>query len=304
MKRNFLVSSLSVCVVGILLLYYVAGRDPRELRGLVRATADNAVDELTDKLPKEIHDRKLDQDLAQVRQDVIDRQVQLSLSNGQLDQLRNDVRNLAASTERRARLLAEAYPILEQAIASEKTQVRFANQNFAVADFQREIDNLLSAQDREEGQLRIKRIGQERLEKGAKEGEVAIADMRSALDTAEQEVTILRSRREQAEIESKTLDMVTAVTSSRGESSASVGKSLGKLKGGVETIEARNDALRMHAPVSDRANNNELSKGWTRLETLKAIHDKLRSDNASSSPDQINALKDVGSKDDELISKP
>ena len=304
MKRNFLVSSLSVCVVGILLLYYVAGRDPRELRGLVRATADNAVDELTDKLPKEIHDRKLDQDLAQVRQDVIDRQVQLSLSNGQLGQLRNDVRNLAASTERRARLLAEAYPILEQAIASEKTQVRFANQNFAVADFQREIDNLLSAQDREEGQLRIKRIGQERLEKGAKEGEVAIADMRSALDTAEQEVTILRSRREQAEIESKTLDMVTAVTSSRGESSASVGKSLGKLKGGVETIEARNDALRMHAPVSDRANNNELSKGWTRLETLKAIHDKLRSDNASSSPDQINALKDVGSKDDELISKP
>lgn len=304
MKRNFLVSSLSVCVVGILLLYYVAGRDPRELRGLVRATADNAVDELTDKLPKEIHDRKLDQDLAQVRQDVIDRQVQLSLSNGQLDQLRNDVRNLAASTERRARLLAEAYPILEQAIASEKTQVRFANQNFAVADFQREIDNLLSAQDREEGQLRIKRIGQERLEKGAKEGEVAIADMRSALDTAEQEVTILRSRREQAEIESKTLDMVTAVTSSRGETSASVGKSLDKLKGGVETIEARNDARRMHAPVSDRANNNELSKGWTRLESLKAIHDKLRSDNASSSADQINALKDVGSKDDEPISKP
>lgn len=86
--------------------------------------------------------------------------------------------------------------------------------------------------------MRIKRVGQERLEKRAKEAEQAISDMRSALDSAEQEVLILRSRREQAEIEAKTLDRVAAVTTGRGETTASVGKSLGTLKGGVETIEA------------------------------------------------------------------
>jgi hypothetical protein len=262
-------------VAALVLLFVVAGRNLAELTGLVRASADVTVDGMTDQLPKEVHDRKLDHDLAQVRQQVIDRQVQLSLSKNQLDQLREDVRNLTASTERRQRLLAEAYPILETAVKENQEQVRFASQDYSLADFQREIDNLLSAQDREQHQLAIKSKGLERLERGAKEGEQAIAEMRGALDNSEQEVAILRSRREQAEVEAKTLDMVASVRSDSGESTASVGKSLGSLKTGVEALEARNEARRTHASVENRKAGDSLSKGWTRLESLKAIHDKV-----------------------------
>lgn len=264
-----------VAVGGFAGLFLLAGRQLAEFTGLVRASADVTVDRATDQLPKEVHDRKLDHDLAQVRQDVIDRQVQLSLSKNQLDQLRADVHDLTASTERRQRLLADAYPVLEVAVKENKEKVRFASQDFSLADFQREIDDLLSAQDREERQLAIKTKGLERLERGAKEGEQAVNEMRTALDNSEQEVAILRSRREQAEVEAKTLDMVAAVTSGNGETSASVGKSLEKLKGGVEELEARNEARRTHAPAEHRKAGNQLSKGWTRLESLKAIHDKV-----------------------------
>ena len=273
MRKLIFVGLTVVCVVTG--LFRLAGRNPAELRGLMRASADKTVDDLTDQLPKEIHDRKLDQDLAQVRQEVIDRQVQLSLSKNQLDQLRKDVSNLAASTERRQRLLAEAYPILESAVKESKDKVRFASQDFLLADFQKEIDELLSAQDREDRQLTIKRTGLDRLEKGAKEGEQAVAEMRTALDSAEQDVAVLRIRREQAEVEAQTLDMVAAVTNGKAETGASVGKSLDKLKSGVDQLEARNEARRTHAPANERQGANQLAKGWTRLESLKAIHDKV-----------------------------
>ena len=73
MRKLFIIGL--AMVAGVVGLFYLAGRDQAELRGLVKASADKTVDDLTDQLPKEIHDRKLDQDLAQVRQEVIDRQV-------------------------------------------------------------------------------------------------------------------------------------------------------------------------------------------------------------------------------------
>ena len=273
MRKFWKITTLAVG--GLVVLFALAGRNHAELTGLVRASADVTVDGVTDQLPKEVHDRKLDHDLAQVRQEVIDRQVQLSLSKNQLDQLRTDVRDLRASTERRQRLLAEAYPVLEVSLKENKDKVRFSSQDYSLADFQRELDDLLSAQDREERQLAIKTKGLERLEQGAKEGEQAIAEMRTALDNSEQEVAILRSRREQAEVEAKTLDMVAAVTNGDGEATASVGKSVESLKSGVASLEARNEARRAHAPAEHRQAGNQLSQGWTRLESLKAIHDKV-----------------------------
>jgi hypothetical protein len=86
-------------------------------------------------------------------------------------------------------------------------------------------------------------------------------------------VAILRSRREQAEIESKTLDMVASVTSRSTDTASTVGKSVDGLKSGVEKLEARNDARRAHG--LNPTETNQLSKGWTRLESLKAIADKV-----------------------------
>lgn len=74
-----------------------------------------------------------------------------------------------------------------------------------LVDFQREIDELMASQESETKQLEIKKAGLSRLEKSEKEAELALADMRHALDGAEHEVAVLKSRREQAQVESNPL---------------------------------------------------------------------------------------------------
>lgn len=277
MRRMSMVGILSSVTLGLVGLYVFAGRNPAELRGFLRASAGKTIDDIKDQIPQEIHDRKLDNDLAQVRQEVIDRQVQLNLSKSSIATLSHDVQQLEARTERRDRILAEAFPILESAMQENETKVLFTGQEFSIEAFKQQIDELLTEQDRETRQLEIKKTGLERIERGAREGEQAIAEMKSSLDTAEQEVLVLRSRREQAEVEAKTLDMVAVVSGRTGEATVTVGKSLEDLKGGVEKIEARNEARRANAPLMERS-ENALTKGWSRLETLKAIHDKRNAD--------------------------
>ena len=101
------------------LLYFVSGRSTRELSGYCRASADSAVTSVAEALPQEVHDKKLDFDLQQLRQDFIDRQIQMNLSHQQIQTLENEIAELEASTQRRARLLAEAYPLMDQINHSE-----------------------------------------------------------------------------------------------------------------------------------------------------------------------------------------
>ena len=277
MKRVTIGGVVGSVVIGAIGLYILAGRSPAELRGYVRASASKTIDDIKDQIPNEIHDRKLDNDLAQVRQEVIDRQVQLNLSKSSVASLKEQVLQLEGRTSRRERILAEAFPILESATNDNKAKVSFAGQEFAIDEFKKEIDNLLTEQDRESRQLEIKKNGLERIERGAREGEQAIAEMKSSLDNTEQEVLVIRSRRAQAEVESKTLDMVASVTEGSSSATSTVGGSLAHLKGGVEKLEARNDARRSNAPVTHRP-SNQLTKGFSRLESLKAIHDKLNAD--------------------------
>lgn len=273
MLRKILTASAAAVVV-LVGLYLVAGRRLGELSGLARASADRTVDSLTEQLPQEVRDRKMEHDLQSARQELIDRQVALNLSRTQIDQLRHDVEQLQASVTRRQRLLAEAYPVLKKAIDGKKTEVQFASTHFAMPDFQREIDDLMSQQDRETRQLKIKQEGLARLEKSVTEGERALADMRSALETTEQEVAVLKSRREQAEVESTTLDMISSVTADSHTAAAAMNDGLGKLKQDVAKLEARNDARRNLAPVAERTPANRLGRSWNRLEELKTYHDQ------------------------------
>ena len=275
MRRITLVSVVITASLALVGLYFIAGRNPSELRGFLKASAGKTIDGIKDQIPNEIHDRKLDDDLAQVRQEVIDRQIQLNLSKSSVSTLTQEIHQLEDRTKRRERILAEAFPILETATRENNNKVLFTGQQFSLEEFKRQIDDLLTEQDRESRQLEIKKTGLERIERGAREGELAITDMKSSLDNAEQEVLVLRSRREQAEVEAKTLDMVASVSGQSGEATASVGKSLEDLKGGVAKLEARNEARRANAPVAERT-ENALSKGWSRLESLKAIHAKFQ----------------------------
>jgi seryl-tRNA synthetase len=144
---------------GLAAMFVLAGRGYHEWTGFVRASADQAVDGVTEALPEEIHDKKLDNELGQVKADLIDRQVAMNLSKRQREELQSEITSLEGRTERRKRLLAEAYPVLKAAIDGQQATVKWANQPFALADFQNEIDDLLVLQDRETRQLEIKRAG-------------------------------------------------------------------------------------------------------------------------------------------------
>ena len=272
--------TLGVFVVasGIAGLFLVAGRGTQEISQYAKATAESAADGVTESLPEEIHDRKVDNELKQVRLDLIDRQVQMNLSSQKIAELTVDVSRLENSIERRQRLLAEAYPILKTAIDGGQVDVLWANETFQLTKFQGEIDDLLSMQDREQHQLEIKRDGLQRLQRSIQEGEQALTEMKRGLEETEQQVAVLRTRREQAEIESSTLDLVASATANQDTVTASLGRSVDRLKGNVAQTEARNEARRGLAPVTERSNTNGVARSFNRLESLKAIHETQSED--------------------------
>ena len=66
----------------------VAGRNLRDAAGYVRASAETTVDGLADGLPREVRDRKRDNDLAQIRAELVERRVKLNQSPRQIELLR------------------------------------------------------------------------------------------------------------------------------------------------------------------------------------------------------------------------
>ncbi|MBK8100892.1 MAG: hypothetical protein IPK26_27715 [Planctomycetes bacterium] len=261
---------ITATVVALLLgTFVIAGRPLRELTGLFAAGADVAVDSAIDQIPTEVRDRKLDHDVQQQRQQLTDHQVALNLSRRELDSLAEQVQQLEERKGRRQRLLAEAYPVLQQATVENRAEVEFAGSKHALADFQRNLDALLTEDERETRVLGIRKEGLQKLQASVTDGERALVDMRSALVALEQEIELLRTRREQAELEGKTLDMVSAVAAVPGSSSP-VGAETERLRQDVGKMEAGNEARRAAVPAA--GSKNVVARDWERLERLKAIH--------------------------------
>lgn len=266
-----LISVVATMLLGLVSLWLVAGRGVGELRSWLRASADRSVAQITENLPQDVQDKKLQGDLTQVRQELIDRQVKLNLSKEQIGQLRADVERLELSLAGRKRLLAEALPVLQGAERENRARVKFASTDYPLDAFQRELDDLILLQERESKTLVLKSEGLKRLEASAREAELALAEMRRALDTAEQEVDILKSRREQAEIEARALELVGNASVRNRDANESVGRSLSQLREEVSKLEARNDAQRTLAPVSERSSGNQLTRQWSRVEALQSL---------------------------------
>ena len=260
---------------------------PREVDGYARATAETVADRVTDAIPVEIHDRKLDHEVSAVWQEIIDRQVQMNLSQRQIERLEQEVASLTTSVDQRKRLLVEAYPVLKSAIDGQQKTVKFANQEHSLSDFQKEVDDLLAMQDRETRQVEIKRVGLARLKKSAEEGQLALNEMKHALGHSEQEVAVLRSRRDQAEVESSTLDLVSSATAKRETIGSVMNDGLTKLKGNVDKLEARNEARRGVTSVGQRSSSSSIARSFNRLESLKAIHDDAQPDASTVLPTEV-----------------
>ena len=215
-------------------LYFVADRRVGDLLRLVRASADLTVDGLEAEIPQEVHDRRRQHELATLRQDLLDRQVQLTRSKSRVAEIQKEIDRLVASVERRQRLLGEATSVLEQATEQHLESVVFAQQSLSLAAFQQELDQLLAQQQHEERQLEIQRQGIVRLQQTQEQAEAAIQQLQHTLAQAEQEVELLVARRAQAEVERQTLDMALSVTQPRGTGEDSLVGSVARLREEVQ----------------------------------------------------------------------
>ena len=281
-------------------LYFVADRRVGDLLRLVRASADLTVDGLEAEIPQEVHDRRRQHELATLRQDLLDRQVQLTRSKSRVAEIQKEIDRLVASVERRQRLLGEATSVLEQATEQHLESVVFAQQSLSLAAFQQELDQLLAQQQHEERQLEIQRQGIVRLQQTQEQAEASIQQLQHTLAQAEQEVELLVARRAQAEVERQTLDMALSVTQPRGTGEDSLVGSVARLREEVQELETRNQARRANAPTGSVASSNRLARQWDRLEALRAIRDRQPTGQAATGSDSLATVPSPG----ELVSRP
>ncbi len=281
-------------------LYFVADRRVGDLLRLVRASAELTVDGLEAEIPQEVHDRRRQHELATLRQDLLDRQVQLTRSKSRVAEIQKEIDRLVASVERRQRLLGEATSVLEQATEQHLESVVFAQQSLSLAAFQQELDQLLAQQQHEERQLEIQRQGIVRLQQTQEQAEAAIQQLQHTLAQAEQEVELLVARRAQAEVERQTLDMALSVTQPRGTGEDSLVGSVARLREEVQELETRNQARRANAPTGSVASSNRLARQWDRLEALRAIRDRRPAGQAATGSDSLATVPSPG----ELVSRP
>jgi DNA repair exonuclease SbcCD ATPase subunit len=287
-------SFLMVATIVPVGLYCVADRRVGDLLRLVRASADVTVDGLEGEIPQEIHDRRRQHELASLRQDLLDRQVQLTRSKSRVAEIQKEIDRLVASVERRQRLLAEATPLLERATEQQLETVVFAQQTLPLAAFQQELDQLLAQQQHEEQQLELQRQGIARLKQTEEQAEGAIQQLQHTLTQAEQEVELLVARRAQAEVEQQTLDMAQALTQPHRPGEEALAGSVARLRDEVQALETRNQARRANAPAGSVASSNRLARQWDRLEALRALRDRLPAGQAATGSESLVTAQSTG----------
>lgn len=256
-------------VVGLTLLFVLANRPISEMLAYFRAGASSTVKTIEEEIPDAIHDEKTEAEVRAVRQQLVDRQVQLNLSQNQLKDLEAEIATLTDAIDKRKDALASAYPVLQRALDGKQNEIVFVSTKFTLDDFQHEIDDLLAIQDRDENALKIKEQGYERLAKSVSEGEAAIAEMKNRLLEIEQDFAVLKARRDQARMESDMLDLVAGATADQSSATSEIGKSVERLEGQVQKLEARNEARRGMASVEKWAPKIKLARSFNRQEALK-----------------------------------
>lgn len=93
MIRKLLIG-VGVLGLGLGGLFAASSRSVWDFAGYFRAGADQTVDNLTQQLPTEVQDRKMQNQLQSARQELIDRQVALTLSRNQVEQLQQETAKL------------------------------------------------------------------------------------------------------------------------------------------------------------------------------------------------------------------
>ena len=140
--------------------------------------------------------------------------------------------------------------------------------------------------------MTVKREALSRLESRQQQAEHALADSGRALEAAEREVALLKSRREHAEIEGRTIALVTAISDSLKAPRESVGESLGRLRDEVAQLESRNEAERTMAPAASRPGAETIVREFDRMQALKTLQADIEAEQktrpkTAPSPDPV-----------------
>ena len=110
-----------------------------------------------------------------------------------------------------------------------------------------------------------------------------MAEMHTALAAAAQEIELLRARRVQAQLEAKTLDLVSQVAATTPAAMGN-GAAAQRLRQEVSTLEASNEARRAILPA--QPSSNTLARDWERLERLSAIREARAAQPAETTPEE------------------
>jgi hypothetical protein len=271
---------LAVVLAGLVI---VAGRSLRDVGGYFLASAQTTVNGMADSLPRDVRDKKLDNDLAQARAELVARRVKLNQSGLQIERLRNELDVQAKRAERDRRLLAKACPVLEAATGTKQATVRFATAEIPVIEFRREIDELLARRARDTEELAVKREALKRLERCQQQAEQALTDSSRVLEAAEQKVILLKSRREHAETEGRTIALVAAISDSLTAPRELVGESLGRLRDEVTQLETQNEAQRTLSPIANRLAGETIVREFDRMRALKALRTEMLTEEQAAS---------------------
>jgi hypothetical protein len=272
---KMLIKILAVPAILLAVVAVLAGRSFSDSCAYVKASAAYVVDALTRRLPSEVREKKLFEDLGRMRDQLVERRVKLSLCARQIDQLRAEVKTIAERADRTGRVLADAYPVLLAANRGNNATVRFASAEIPVADFHREVDDLLATRESDTKALAAKREALKRLEQRHAEADLALADEQRALDAAEREAEVLIGRRNNAVIVAETIENIGELTESSPAPRASIAESLGGLRDEVTEIEVTNDVRQANPPLGARPKAGALARQYNRLDDLKAVHDEM-----------------------------
>lgn len=226
----------------VLLMLAWAGQAVHSARGYTRATLETSAEQLEQRLPEGLRDRKLANDLEEFRGEIVQRRAQLNLAAVERTRLQSLVVELESGVERRSVLLRDAAAAVAEPVGESKATVLFAGREWSESQFADELERLTSEQEREQRRLEEQRQALVQLEEVLAAGRGLVGEMEDLLRQSEAEWQSLNLRREQANGRRQLLDLVESAGRTGGSAAAEIGRLLEGLRSEVAEAEATNVA--------------------------------------------------------------
>ena len=251
----------------VLLILMSAGRGFSAAQGYARATLEHSARQVEQQLPGEVRDRKLANDLAAFREEIVQRRAKLNLAVLERTRLQQLVSDLELGIERRSVLLRDAAAAAAEPLAEGQGTVLFAGREWSETQFADELERLTGEQEREQRRLEEQREALVQLEEVLAAGRGLVGEMEDLLRRSEAEWQSLQLRREQAGSRRQLLDLVESTGRTGGSAAAEIGRHLEGLRSEVAEAEATNVA---RGNLHD-GQESELSRVAKRQELLERL---------------------------------